>query len=480
MRNHVHSVRDYGAGFGGDDTTAIQAAIDAATVDDDEFAVGVVQFPTGSYRISSPIYVGYDFDTYPWRHHAGHFGKKYESVRPGARRKRVVLEGIGSATLLYTGPETDRYMLYYAPSTEWVGSETFRNLVFHCNRKSRGVFVYHPGYGCEVARNCRILYYRGIGLDAVACYGGTLTNLYAFGDGIGLRCVCHNSMTTTGGKLGTSLSKGAEIFELPEVDDTVSIPWYDDYQPTCKPEDQAALTILHSDCSTWETMCIEGVKASGRPATYSDARSRYNTIRGIRYEGISGADCLIRLDGGRNNLIENIHSTVHVDHMVELGPGATGNEIRMLDGTNVRKSVVYSYGPLYSYGNRLSNIKLRGEGNTAIPTITYRDDVLGHLNLIEGLPDEIPVLTNEIRPSVQEPLSYFHIRMRFPLYRTHPAAKVIRDLVDGLPGQQLTLLATNRVTLSGFLNGGERVSLRAGESIDLIRDGPGWMIPTKR
>jgi hypothetical protein len=113
-------IRDYGATGSGDDTSAIQAAVAAALVNG-----GVVYFPPGVWRISSPIIITYDYTT-------------FES------RKRVSLLGAGTGLTLIQWIGTNQPNTFMFKVTR---PETSDNVGFWDFTRMEGFTLIHGSAG---------------------------------------------------------------------------------------------------------------------------------------------------------------------------------------------------------------------------------------------------------------------------------------------------------------------------------------------
>jgi len=505
-----------------DDTRAIQAAINAVSLPPDDARVGVVKFPTGTYRVSEPLFVGYDFQSHPDPQGKliAHFGPSSEDTRPGARRGHVLLHGLGKVRLLYVGPKTDRYLIYYAPSDVGSGYACLKNLWLDCGFKCRGFFVYHVGYGA-ILEGLEVRQSRQVAFDLVACWGSSIRRIITHDcRGIAVRGWGHNSIWADTWKIGSHAADHVDsrkrselrkfisqhglaaarqqfgesmIEDWPPEDEDAIVDWGD--EPVRTPaEKRAAVVISKSDFSSFHSLCLEGIHNGEYPAVTIDGRGM--SLRNLRFEHNTLTGPKIRvLEHQDNNLIEMValaDGLAESTCAVECVGSSVNNTFRNFFGGGISEAAVVFRGRRgdYFHGNVVEQM---GVYNPSRPPAKF--DLQGGAtqagNRIEGLPTSpVELDVSSPTPSVWGQFSsYYQLRRPGSTLLVPAAARgTIEDFVDGFDGMEIRVVfRSGGVTLKHNsqrlkLQGARDYGPQPGEVLQLLRIEGVWVetgrIPT--
>ena len=144
---------------GGDDAPSIQQALDAMLFDyKTDKQTGTV-YLAGRYEIGAPLVSGDPDDGY---------------------KQAVAIRGLGHATLVYTGPRTDDYLLrmHGAAKRNWGHARTILdNIKLDCNWNCRGLLLQRQ-YHFQHVSNLYIRGARQSALDRTTCWMSPMTNIH--------------------------------------------------------------------------------------------------------------------------------------------------------------------------------------------------------------------------------------------------------------------------------------------------------------
>ncbi len=463
------SVTGFGAVGDGraNDRAAIQAAIDTVSYANNSSSVGTVLFPDGRYAIAGPLYVGYNLEKYPDLSLRCRHDKQAAARTPMEKMRRVELIGRGRAQLIYIGDPTDDYLLYF--SGQGRGFECIRNLVLDCNYKCRGLFVVHLAYQSAI-RNIEIRKSRGIGFDALDCWGSEFSSIMCVGfRGVGMRLHHFNNSTLRNVQFGGS--------------DQGDIPWPDPEETLVRsmtgeivqvpPERRAAL-IVSANCATVENVCFEGVRYQRGPAAIY-AATTLSEWRQVRFEGNTLPTAKFRLPNyTRQNRFSGVLAVDRADSEVlfDCRLAVAGNEFSRIGGHG-------NLGSVFRVGDRFVGNRIE---------VGFVEDVpLGDLGTRPNTVHGSQVGSLEVKPgqpivSVEVSSGYYGIKaMAAEVTLLDGAA--LRSLTGGRPGMRVSVFVRGVDTVisrSGNISlrderGVGDYNPRAGEVIVLWYAGDHWV-----
>ena len=158
----------------------IQQAIDSFDYTPSADKVGTVLFPSGEYKVTKGVFVGYDFVNYPDVARAL-ICKADNASTPQGRKQRVNLLGVGKVQI--TGsesppPATNPYLLYFAGSGSGEGASCIDGITFNGNSwRWRGAYVSNMAYA-DTLQNLIFRATLGVGLDWIDCWVSRLINIF--------------------------------------------------------------------------------------------------------------------------------------------------------------------------------------------------------------------------------------------------------------------------------------------------------------
>ncbi len=182
----VVSPLDWGADNSGtsDSYLDIQHAIDAVTYAASADKTGVVEFISGEYLATQGVFVGYDFKTYDDWVAKAFICKANHANTSSRRRQRVILRGLGKATIKGSGAApsaTNPYLLYYAASGEGSGHTIIENMSLDSNSwQWRGAYVSHMAYNDSID-GLTLVRSKEVGLDWIDCWGSKISSILGIG-----------------------------------------------------------------------------------------------------------------------------------------------------------------------------------------------------------------------------------------------------------------------------------------------------------
>ena len=252
---------------GGDDTSALQQAIDGVSFPTSDGRVGQVELD-GYFQFSKPLVIGAE-----------------------GTLKPVALVGVGQSHLRWTASTTSDYAIRY-----WGEGRAFvpriSNVFLDCNRKCRGILLKHAAYAGGM-HNVSIHNAREVGLDLVDCWGSECTHLvFSAVDGIAIRGVGFNNCVLRTIKIS---GKGES---WPDPADTSVVRH--NGTPVQTTSDQRAAVVLLGGISEVSNVCFELCKYPGAPLLRFLAQDGF--AHGIRREQCDCADNWVVIGGTQFNV----------------------------------------------------------------------------------------------------------------------------------------------------------------------------------
>lgn len=518
-RDYVVTPQDYGAAADGrkDDTRAIQAAIDAVSFPPGDDKVGIVRFPTGTYRITRPLFVGYDFAKRPdpELRLVSDFGPSTKNTRPGGLKQWVLLQGTGKVSIDYQGPETDKYMLYFVGEGRRRGFDCITNLNFLCNYRCRGLLVYNVTYQCAIS-GLRIFQSRQVGLELLKSWGSRVEGIHIeHGRGIAVRAWGFNSSwghnwhisacgvdhsdyhkrtelheyLAANGPAATQAKYGSDlIVDWPPEEDKTVIDWAG--TPVQTPAEHRASLVLVCNLAELHSVSFEGVYNGPYPAVSLNARDVL--LQNTRFEGNYLTGPKIRICGGAgHNVIAQIAIADPVASAcaVEMLGINFNNAVRHVRGQGLREAVVVFRGRQGArfYGNCVEHTAVRNvlPDGTPQPVPPAKWDLaegaVQEGNLVEGIPTSPVTLKDDTAtPSIFGSWLYERISRPGRVLVAPATLKRLEDLTDGYDGNEVCVIfqgGTAIDTSAGKIRLAEPIrnnTPRKGTAIWLLRVGGVW------
>jgi hypothetical protein len=219
------------SGDGSNDSyPAIQHSIDSVTYPMSTEEIPIVEFKSGKYSMSQPVYIGYDFVNYGTGVGGEFLGptgdssyvwNTYNSTTPTqstqSRRQPVYLKGQGYTALEYSGAQTDNYLVYYAGRSNFKTMKNMTDFRIKANENCRGIYMSSVKYG-QTTENIILDRTRQVGLDWIDSWGSRLLNIYGFY--VLGHCVRTNNANSCHGETITSISHGQRDEYWPSITET--------------------------------------------------------------------------------------------------------------------------------------------------------------------------------------------------------------------------------------------------------------------